>query len=330
MKRQIKKQMTVAAAMVLLALAGQAGSRAAVSSGQLEIYLPRQATADQEIIELGKVAVLRGSELLCEKAKALRLGQFALPGQVIRIDRTTLLSRLAAVGIESASVSITGAEMTSVCRDGRSVGGKNLVGLAQSFVEEQLKPQGLALAKPLQIPADRPRTTETPFEVVPTLEAGPIPGRRVVQLSIRENGKEIERVEIPFQVRFKISRPAAAVAIEAGSEIGPDAIRMEESEGLEPIRSPLVLTGMVAQRRIPAGAVILPQWLKEPTPPVLVARRQKVTLRIERGSLVITASGEALEDGRAGDVIRVKRGISPDERIVVGKVLADGSVEPVQ
>ena len=92
---------------------------------------------------------------------------------------------------------------------------------------------------------------------------------------------------------------------------------------------PQKIIGYTAQRSITAGTVLHADWLQPPTPPVLVEKRQKVILKIHTDLLMVTASGEAMDEGAAGEVIRVKRGKRPNERIVLGTVMPDGTVEPL-
>lgn len=327
---QSQKQFDRAVITSLAALWFLGAALAPAASPKLEIYLPREVKVEAETVELGTVAVLRGEADLCKKAERISLGRFALPGQTIRLDRVTILSRLASAGIDTDRVVLSGAELVSVRRDSQGISGEGLAELAGSFLEAQLKDQGLIQARPMQVPSDRLLTSEEKVEVVPSLAESRSNGRRVVTLSLRKDGQEIEQVSIPFQVRFRTRKPVAAHAIAAGSEIGAAAIRLEETDSPEPQEAgALAAVGMVALRDIPAGAEIRSQWFKEKTPPILVERRQKVILKVERGSLLITAMGESMDEGRVGDVIRVKRGIRPDERIVVGTVMPDGSVEPL-
>jgi len=60
-------------------------------------------------------------------------------------------------------------------------------------------------------------------------------------------------------------------------------------------------------------------------PPALVERNALVLLRYERGALVITAEGRALDRGALGDRIRVTNLSS--RQTVVGRIAADGAVE---
>jgi len=62
-------------------------------------------------------------------------------------------------------------------------------------------------------------------------------------------------------------------------------------------------------------------------PPVIVKRNRTVVIRIERPGLLITAIGKAMQDGRAGDYIKVQNVDS--QRIIFARVNADGTVEPV-
>jgi flagella basal body P-ring formation protein FlgA len=52
-------------------------------------------------------------------------------------------------------------------------------------------------------------------------------------------------------------------------------------------------------------------------------------IRLETAMLYVSSFGEALEDGKVGQFIRVKVGDVRESRTVVGKVSPDGSVSPV-
>ncbi len=81
---------------------------------------------------------------------------------------------------------------------------------------------------------------------------------------------------------------------------------------------------MVTRQRIAEGGTVSDAVLA----PVLIRRRQHVVVRIDTGSLFVSASGEAMDEGRVGEIIRVRRGQRPNERIVNCRVLPDASLEP--
>ena len=67
----------------------------------LRIYLPQEVRLDSASVELGRVGILLGEPALVEKAQAVPLGTFAVEGQVLWVDRSTILSRLASHGIRA-------------------------------------------------------------------------------------------------------------------------------------------------------------------------------------------------------------------------------------
>jgi len=58
-----------------------------------------------------------------------------------------------------------------------------------------------------------------------------------------------------------------------------------------------------------------------------VKRNQNVVIRIQAGGLVITATGRMVDEGAAGDFVRVRNVDS--QRVIIGKVNEDGTVGPV-
>jgi len=85
--------------------------------------------------------------------------------------------------------------------------------------------------------------------------------------------------------------------------------------------------GMVASRAIPAGSVIRPALLRAKKTEIVVRRNQAVTMRIEGIGFVVTALGRALQQGRVGDVIKVRNVDS--RRIINATVRSDGTVQPI-
>jgi flagella basal body P-ring formation protein FlgA len=61
--------------------------------------------------------------------------------------------------------------------------------------------------------------------------------------------------------------------------------------------------------------------------PIIVKRNQSVLIRIESLGFLITAAGTALQDGKAGEHVKVRNADS--RRIIIAKINADGSAEPV-
>lgn len=307
--------------VVLMAVAQGAG---------LEVYLPRAVQIEGDVIELGQIGLLQGPEELAAVVRKIPLGRFSMPGQQITLDRLTIQSCLASGGISPGTVRLMGAERIVVSRKGQELSGTMLVQMARDYLQSQLAGQDVLIGEPMTTPSVRLIESDRSCEVVPLMGSDRTPGRRTVILSFRQNGQEVSRTLIPFEVRFRSRQVIAATDIAAGQVISPQAVRVETVETPEPKSVELSeVVGMSARQAIVAGMAIRPQWLQPSKPPVLVQRRQKVVLKIDTGLMLITASGEALEDGAEGQVIRVKRGQRNEERIVLGMVMPDGTVKPL-
>lgn len=81
------------------------------------------------------------------------------------------------------------------------------------------------------------------------------------------------------------------------------------------------LLGKSPRRAIRPGQPVRRSDLREP---VLVARNSLVVLRLELNRMVLTAQGRALEDGAAGEVIRVRN--TKSNTVVSGVVAETGTV----
>jgi flagella basal body P-ring formation protein FlgA len=85
--------------------------------------------------------------------------------------------------------------------------------------------------------------------------------------------------------------------------------------------------GLVTKRPLAANTTLQPYMIESYTSQTIIKRNQSVVIRIEMPGLFITATGLTLEDGRAGEHIRVRNADS--QRIILARICEDGSVEPV-
>ena len=306
---------------------------AAIASGasrRLEIYLPRTVQVEGDVVQLGQVGIFHGPEDLTRRAETISLGRFSSPGQQIKLDRATIESCLAGSGISSRQIRLSGAEQIVVSRNESRLTGEQLIAAARAFLITQMTEPGVSILDPAQMPKDLVITESKPIEVVPAAGQDRISGKRTVVLLLRQNGLETGRIPIQFEVRFQSRQAVAVKDIAAGDTISKDLVRFETVETKEPQAvNPEMLFGSVAKRLIRAGTVINEDWLQPSAPPILVERRQKVILKIDTGLMQITAYGEAMDEGAVGQVIRVKRGQRPYERIILGTVKPDGTIEPL-
>jgi len=85
------------------------------------------------------------------------------------------------------------------------------------------------------------------------------------------------------------------------------------------------LVGFQVRRMLPEGRPVMVQSVMAP---LVIDRGERVRIRFEDGSLVLTAPGRALNDAAAGDTVRVVNLVS--NMSLVGTARPDGIVEVVR
>jgi flagella basal body P-ring formation protein FlgA len=143
-----------------------------------------------------------------------------------------------------------------------------------------------------------------------------------------QNGEQIDEREITFRLKYNCRRAVTLVDIPAGAVISSKNIKIESVISSRPEavnwKPPY---GLIAKRPLPAKTTIGPHMVGPIKPAVIVGRNQNVVIRIERPLLLVTAIGKTLQEGRAGEYIKVRNLNS--QRIILAKVKEDGTVEPV-
>ncbi|MCX5638478.1 MAG: flagellar basal body P-ring formation chaperone FlgA [Planctomycetota bacterium] len=293
----------------------------------LQIYLPREVTIKEDCLWLGQVSLVRGSDFFVAKASQIPLGRISVPGQEIVIDRPMVLSRLACNGIPSSKVTLLGAEKVKVKKQQKTIKGGDFVKRASSFLKDN--PLTACQLEPLSIPQDFvvPGDSNN-MELRPRL-AGTCPSDWAkVQIVVLKEGKQIGSREVTFRLKYNCRTAVTLADIPAGSLINSENVRIENTISSQPEptdwKPPY---GLIAKRHLPANTVLGANMVAPAGRPVVVGRNQSVIIRLEKPGLLVTAVGKTLENGRAGEHIKVRNVDS--QRIILARVNEDGTVEPV-
>lgn len=295
----------------------------------LKIYLPREITVNDEAIILGEVSIIRGKESLVSRASGISLGRISMPGQSIVVDRPTVLSRLACNGISASEVTLAGAKKVIVRQKQQIIQTSKLVELAREFLVEHLPEGTECQVEPIRAPTDLVVPGDVKdVKLSPRLSGETSGGQGKVEIVVVGDGKKIGVCEVSFGLKYNSRISVALVDIPAGGTIGPENIRIEKvlSDSPEACdwREPY---GLVARRRIAADTVIRSKMVGLRKADVIVKRNRAVVIQYESPVLLVTAVGKAMQDGRAGEYIKVRNVDS--QRIILAKVNEDGTVEPV-
>jgi flagella basal body P-ring formation protein FlgA len=162
------------------------------------------------------------------------------------------------------------------------------------------------------------------LEIEPLSRKAPL-GLFTVKVKARRNGELVEE----GQVRLEI-RKFAEVLVTTG-KVGRHEIISEDKVILkmmditslpeQPVNSLETVNGYRCRRNLPVGRIVTLSAV-EPVPDIEVGR--EVSIVCSNGFFSIKAAGKALQDGWAGDYVKVKNETSG--KIILARVVDDGAV----
>jgi len=316
-------------AIVCLAVSpcGRAGNEPQDDS--LRIHLPREIAVDSNVPSLGQIGIIQGEKSLAARAGKIAMGRIAAPGQQVTIDRATVLSRLASNGIPASKVKLTGAEEIKVRQQGQTIIADEFVGLARLFLERNPPARSICESELMRGPVDLIlEVSRQDVKLSPRLLRSSAPNQVRIQIAVVSGGKEIASREVGFRLKFNSHKVVTLVEIPAGAVISPENVKVEKAVSSYPEPADWSTPyGLVARRRLAANTVLSSNMIGPVEPAVVVKRNQNVIIRIAAGGLVVTAMGQTVEEGSAGEYVRVRNVDS--QRIILARVNEDGTVEPV-
>ncbi len=297
-------------------------------SSNLTIYLPREVALETNILTLDKVAVITGEPALAAKAGEIELGKFSTAEQVITIDKSLILSRIACSGIPNCNPILTGAEKVFVRQKAAVINADIIAEKAKSLLTDTFQNSSIAKWEILRMPADVTLLAgNTKIELIPRL-VSQSNGQAIIEVKIMAGGKQLEIRQIVFRAKYNVKRVVLTTDVQKGGILKEENTKIEEVTSDEPQAANWsVPFGYVTNREMPAGTVVTSNAVKPPKPSIVIERNQNVLIKIERGGLVVSAMGKAVQQGKPGECIKVKNNDS--QRVILAKVNDDGSVEPV-
>ncbi len=314
-----------------LSLCAVSGSVAGSKTTGLKIYLLREVVAKDEMIDLATVGIVRGEDVAASTAGSVGLGKFSLAGQEIVIDRATILGRLASSGIDTTGIVISGAEQVKVRREEKAVSSDRFVEIAREFLVKRLK--GISVCKITATSKPQGKVVgkkDKDFTLVPRMSKYSTASRPKVWVCFVLNGVEQGGCEVAFSLKYNCRRAVATVDIGVGSVLNAENVKIETRESPTPEGKGWVSPyGLIAKRAITKGTVVRSDIAGPAEMPVVIKRRQTVLVKVETMGFYVSSFGEAMEDGKVDQFIRVKMNSGRNARTIIGKVWSDGSVRPV-
>jgi flagella basal body P-ring formation protein FlgA len=311
----------VVALAALLALVPGAAAAAPVV-----VRLAPEVVVHGDEIVLSEVADIEGDGPIADSLRALRVAPAPPAGTTHALAAETIRARLA---LHTARVQLTGAARVLVTRASQTVRGADLIDAVRRVAQPRLEGAESRGEPSALVPIARPEDLRIPtgeLRLDARLHEG-APGAPTLAatVTVRVNGRERHQVVLTFQLARLVTVVVAARPLEPRRTLGPDDFRRERrAAGEVPPDALAELTDpadLEVLRSLQPGEVLTPRAIRAR---IAVKRGELVTLLLEGEGFRITTQGQASEDARRGDAVRVLNVAS--KREVLGWVEGGGVV----
>ncbi len=313
-----------------LGIALQAQARATAT-----VTFHESVTVTETSVRLGDLATVEtDDESLRETLEALVVGRSPRVGHVLRLRegsvKLMLRSQRRTLGFDDSDMEFAGAKVTQVSVASQEITPQDMIDRVRPWIDqrvgvmaraERMELEYMSSPRPIVIPAgewDAAAPTWVPRGVTRTLS---VPVRITVDDVI------VKRVTLALNLHLYAMIPVANRAIhrhEAFTEADVEYVEVDLTtlNGGSPMRPFAEVLGVQATREIRAGESLTDQ--NSETIP-LIGKGDQVTILLEAPRMSITTTGEALQDGRLGDFIRIRNLMS--EKVIQARVVKERLVQ---
>jgi len=278
-------------------------------AGTIQIRLKEKVQVKSGRVLLKDIASLQGTDAdLIDKVGCLPIVDAPEFGAVKTFSRHQI-EEIIRRSLEAApEIKTSGAQIVQILLKGRQIAAEEIVPVLREFVmestpwrEKEIEIHSLKDLEKIEVPAED-------FDLRIS-EKSPVfgHGKILVSLDAFRNGKSLTSFWVVAGIRVNARILTAGKRIPYRKVIGPDDILMAEVE-IEDLDAAFIRNtgeaiGNVAKRSFSPGDPLTREALMKP---FLVKSGDTVHLRLERNGLVLKALARAEQNGRLGQVIRVR------------------------
>lgn len=273
----------------------------------VSVVLPTSATATGLEITVAEVATVQGTDAeLVALVRAASLGYAPAPGyhRVLRADLIEASLRRALPGV---SVVVTGAPRCRVTPDIEVISSERIRAQATSALRAALVGADAKATPEGVFPnIEVPRDTTPARIVVPATLGGLYPGIRSVPVQIWVGEKLYRTVHTTFRISIWQRRAVLARNVQVGERLDASMfvqkrVAVGESRTAQALRGDQI-GGAVALRAMRVGSIVTERDVHREQ---IVRRGDKVSVRITKGTIVVSDIGTASADGTMGERVAV-------------------------
>lgn len=292
-----------------------------LAAGSVSIVLPSEANSKGLEISVAEIATVRGDDAAeVARVQAASLGYAPAPGfhRTLRSDLVLASLRQSLPGIDlrvegaprcrvtPTIVEVTGAEL-------RAVAGER-IRASLAGLDASAEPEGMVSSLQLPDGEGKPRLVAQPIRGRVT------PGIRSIPVEVWIGDKLYRSVSVDFRVALWERRAVLQRAVLAGTPLDRSMFTVErvpvaasadiKTLGLDEI------AGAVAIQPLPKGAVVHERDVHRE---VVLRRGDTVSVRVVKGSVVVTDVGIAKRDARMGERVNVQLRSTGVELVAVAR-----------
>lgn len=296
---------------------------------QTTVSVHERSEVDGPDVLLGDVADIMSEDTsMAERLRTVKIANAAAPGDDLILTPQLVSIRLAGANLKYGDFAWAFPEKVRVVTRSQKVSGETLVSLVSEHIEARLDR------------SDPKRSYQTLAERIPRdclLPVGKVRYEVELPYGIRYNAPTNAGVNVyvneTFYLRILVRMQVAMIepvvvavrSLAKGEVISPGDVHLQDLETSRLAAGYLTsldeAVGMVARRKIPMGTPLAKSLLDKE---ILIQRSDIVNIVVNVNGVEISVEGQALQDGREGQSIRVKNSVSG--RILTGKVIDETTV----
>lgn len=295
----------------------------------IKIDIKDQVTLPEKQIVMGDLAVITSDDnVLTRQISSIKMGQTPWPGNTLRVGKDIFSMRLSAEGIGLLNVTLSGAEAVTVSVESIMLTGQEIAEKAKEYLISRLPWNNEDVLIELErLPADMivPKGQNDVRLEISDTDANKDRGAVQLLVSVIVDGKVFSKFRVFFRVRIFENVAVTRKQLGRMEILKEDDILIKRTETTNlagvTFDKGEDLIGKRTLRPIRPYSVVTFDMVE--TPPT-VRKGDVIKLLIKKENFTVVTKGVSKEDGKKGDVIKVKNFESHKE--LYGKIIDSETV----
>lgn len=286
---------------------------------------PESETAAVNAVLSDMAAVHSDDEALVQKLMDIQVCSSPLPGKTRKLLKEQIMVALRREGMSDGTIDLLCPAEITIRRTSSVVSGQSLFEAAREFVLESNSLPGRIEIEPVRLQPDQ----EVPMgNVQVRVKPGTREARKgqfSVPVEIVVDDQVYRTISVTIIIKVIAPVPISTRPISRLDEVNGTNVVLQERDITSlpsDVLTEMPEQGWTANMAIAEGAVIRRGWV---TPPLAVRSGESVIVIVESGSVKVADKGTAVQDGRLGEVVRVR--LLGNVREIRGTVTESGVVK---